>query len=508
MGEGYVQKFIRGIQSKLIGWFLFSGLFVLLSFAGLYYFIDIPLAVIVAIVGGTWLVLAVMIGWLVGKAIARPTEYIAQSILHIAPSEHLVPAPNVETLAFGKEMVDTLSRQIYAFATNAQQVDSAGANPLQGIVNQVSVPLLGIAADGKIGLINESASTTFPIEGLLGKDLQSALQFIGEDASDIDSWLSEHKQSLRESKRWPKVEVKTPDGRSLGYFDIAMSYNQHSASGFDTVITCYDHSDVYNQEESSTSFVALAVHELRTPLTIMRGYIEAFESELGDSSSEQIKDDLRKMNASAESLSSFVSTILNVARVNDGQLSLTLRQDNWNIVLPQIIDSLRNRAAVHGKELELRMQPDLPPTGIDRTTIGEVVTNLIENAIKYSPDEHAKKIMVVSKLNPEGLIETTVTDQGIGIPESVMPHLFNKFYRNHRSRATVRGTGLGLYVSKAIVTAHHGNIWANSKEGQGSTFGFTLIPYDQLASDQQTSNNESIVRGSHGWIKNHSMQRR
>jgi signal transduction histidine kinase len=153
------------------------------------------------------------------------------------------------------------------------------------------------------------------------------------------------------------------------------------------------------------------------------------------------------------------------------------------------------------------MQPDLPLVAVDRMTISEVITNLIENAIKYSPEE-AHDINIVSKINPGGLVETTVQDHGVGIPGSVMPRLFGKFTRNHRNQAQIGGTGLGLFLSKSIITAHSGNIWASSKENEGSTFSFTLVPYSQLAKDLQNNNNENIVRGSHGWIKNHSMQRR
>ncbi len=87
-----------------------------------------------------------------------------------------------------------------------------------------------------------------------------------------------------------------------------------------------------------------------------------------------------------------------------------------------------------------------------------------------------------------------------------MPHLFEKFYRSHRSRNQVGGTGLGLYLSKAIVDAHGGRLWVRSREGQGSTFGFTVQPYTNLADKQK--NGDDITRGAHGWIKNHSLYSR
>ncbi|HEX8349339.1 MAG TPA: ATP-binding protein, partial [Hymenobacter sp.] len=161
---------------------------------------------------------------------------------------------------------------------------------------------------------------------------------------------------------------------------------------------------------------------------------------------------------------------------------------------------------VHGKVIEYDIAPNLPTAAVDRISICEVVNNLLDNAIKYSPDQ--KRIVVRSLLNKDGLIETVIQDFGIGIPESVLPNLFEKFYRNHRTRGQIGGTGLGLYLSKALVTAHGGHIWANSKEGEGSSFGFTVMPYSQLAEEQKDGANTDIVRQAHGWIKNHSYYRR
>jgi signal transduction histidine kinase len=106
------------------------------------------------------------------------------------------------------------------------------------------------------------------------------------------------------------------------------------------------------------------------------------------------------------------------------------------------------------------------------------------------------------------MIETTVHDDGAGIAASAMPNLFSKFYRSHRSATSVGGTGLGLYLCKAIIDAHEGQIWVKSKEGEGSTFGFTLLPYSQLAEVQKKTDNETgIIRHAHGWIKNHTLNR-
>jgi signal transduction histidine kinase len=134
------------------------------------------------------------------------------------------------------------------------------------------------------------------------------------------------------------------------------------------------------------------------------------------------------------------------------------------------------------------------------------LSNLVGNAVKYSGK--SKKVVIKSYVNSEGMIETIIQDGGVGIPASVLPNLFEKFYRSHRSRNEVGGTGLGLYLSKAIVDAHGGHIWVRSKENNGSTFGFTVSPYAKLAEEKKTGDNNAISRGAHGWIKNHSLYSR
>jgi signal transduction histidine kinase len=508
MGEGHIQKFISSARTRLS-----LGIFVAGSslLAGFWIFDSIlawdSLLMLVAL-AISWLLIATLAGWILGGHLTKPTKYIAQAVMHITPSEQRLPPPNIDELDFGKELAESVTRQIYSSATVAQAADSQAQNSPVNLLDQLPVAVIGLAENNVVTLANSKATTTINQENFVGQPLQDTLSFLTEDEITLESWLeSVSQKSLTDFKKWQKVAVKTVNDESLGYFDIAVSYNKHSASGLEAIIVLYDHSEAYSEEESSISFVSLAVHEMRTPLTIMRGYMEAFEDELGPNANPQILDDLQKMNVSADTLTSFVSNILNVARINQGQLSLNLHEGNWNKVLPQTIDNLRPRAEAYGKTIELRMQPDMPTVAIDRMTINEVVTNLIDNAIKYSPED-AKVIKVMSLPNREGQIETTVQDSGVGIPASVVPHLFSKFYRNHRTRASVGGTGLGLYLSKVIITGHHGNIWASSKENQGSTFGFTLIPFASLAKELQTNNNESIVRSSHGWIKNHSMQRR
>ena len=163
------------------------------------------------------------------------------------------------------------------------------------------------------------------------------------------------------------------------------------------------------------------------------------------------------------------------------------------------------RASSQGRLLEVIFQPDLPKIAADRNSISEVMSNLIDNAVKYSND--GGLVSVTTKLNGD-FVEFIVKDRGIGMPENVVSNLFQKFYRSHRSRETVAGTGIGLYISKAIVESHGGNISVISEEGTGSTFTVSLPTYDSIAEKLNTSDeNEGVIKEGGGWIKNHGMYR-
>jgi len=238
----------------------------------------------------------------------------------------------------------------------------------------------------------------------------------------------------------------------------------------------------------------------------MRGYVEVFEEELEGTINPELTDYLHKLRISTDQLSAFVTNILNVVRVDENQLSFRLSENDWNTTLQQGSASMLSRAQVLGKIITFKISENLPTVAIDPVSITEVINNLLDNALKYSGN--SKEIVVSASLNQEGFVETTVQDFGVGIPSNVVPNLFEKFYRNHRTRNQFGGTGLGLYLCKAIVSAHGGNIWVKSKPGEGSSFTFTIQPYASLADDNKNSDNDGITRHAHGWIKNHSMYRR
>jgi signal transduction histidine kinase len=451
--------------------------------------------------------------WLSTRYLTQPTKLISEAILHLAPgAAGDVPSPDPASAHFGKELVASLIHDVYELATVADRLrsESKESSELNAgyIANSLPLPLIILDDKQNIIFANKVAAEYLGQDAseIIGKDLYSTLDLLFTTDGTLDKWLQDAREhSATANGTWERVRLNPNDNHPLLLFDLAAYYNRDNANKIETILVLFDHTKAYSQDDQAVSFIALTVHELRTPLTLLRGYIEAFEEELSGQLSPQMKDFMFKMNASAQQLMAFVNNILNVARVDSDQLVLQLREQNWQEIVRAAANSLALRAKVRGITLEYSIGPNIPSVGVDRVSIIEVINNLVDNAIKYSGD--SKRIRITTRLNGDGLVETTVQDWGVGIRANIMPNLFTKFYRDHHNRAQIGGTGLGLYLSKAIVSAHGGNIWVTSKLGEGSTFGFTLIPYAKLAAEQRNDNGE-IVRGAHGWIKNHSLYRR
>lgn len=445
--------------------------------------------------------------------VTQPSKMIQQAIVHISPTNHGEQAPDIKQLRYGRELLTSLISQIYQLANLAEdqgQQTAIKQNSLNNEFMATNLPLPAFVLDSQenIVFVNSAAATYLNkrIDDMVGQSVYSILDMSFTNENTFDSWLTQVKGStVTASASWERVRLGQAGEPSL-QFDLAAYYNQNNSRGYETMLVIFDHTDQYSQDDQAVSFIALAVHELRTPLTLLRGYIETFEDELAAKLDDELQVFMHRMAASAEQLSAFVNNILKVAKVEDNQLILELHEENWPNILSAAVKNYELRAKVRGITLETKIASNLPTAAADRVSVYEIVGNLIDNAIKYSGK--SDRIIISTGLTKDGLIETTIQDFGEGIPTSVIPNLFTKFYRSHRSRSQIGGTGLGLYLCKALVNAHGGNIWVRSEEGKGSTFGFTVLPYSQLAEESKAGNNKDIVRNAHGWIKNHSLYRR
>ncbi|MFH1582851.1 MAG: GAF domain-containing sensor histidine kinase, partial [Candidatus Falkowbacteria bacterium] len=226
-------------------------------------------------------------------------------------------------------------------------------------------------------------------------------------------------------------------------------------------------------DAAKSEFISIASHQLRTPLTVIKGYISMMlEGNFGQLTKLETES-LEKVFVSNERLIQLVENLLNISRIESGRLQFDFHEVDLNKMVEGVIEELAGNAKK--KNLILQYKPPakpLPKIKIDDEKIRQVVMNLIDNGIKYT-----KQGSVTVKLEQAGnKIRFLVADSGVGIRPEDMANLFKKFSRGSRtSLIHTEGTGLGLYVARMMVEAHHGKIWAESSgEGKGSKFCFEL----------------------------------
>lgn len=461
--------------------------------------------------------LPLLIVWIINSLYIRPLQLLWQAILFVTPSGSGVPAPDMQRTGNASELVRNLVNHIYQLADMGQTVAQHSAATNSSLTNQADalyrLPASIIMLD-KAGNIAFMSEVAFGYLGTdydhsIGQPLAAILDLSFRSESTLDSWLQQAVASeVRASNTWERVKITTPAKPDEVHFvDLVAGYLKDNPSGYETMLILTDHTSTYKADDQSMSFLAMAVHEMRTPLTVLRGYVEAIHDDLAaqKNAPADIMGYLQRAEASGQQMTTFVNNILNVSRVEDGQLVLQLAEDNWQAIIQQIVKDYTLRAQTREIKLEVKVADNLPSVGVDRVSIYQVLANLVENAIKYSPT--GSVVSIETQLGRDGRVETLVRDHGPGIPTSSISHLFEKFYRDHHNKSHINGTGLGLYLSKTLVNAHGGEIWVHSKEGAGSEFGFNILPYSQLASEQKDSNNNGITRTAHGWIKNHSIYR-
>lgn len=367
-------------------------------------------------------------------------------------------------------------------------------------LNNASCGVVIYDQQGKIISANKAAPIAYTQSG----EAFLALNFI--DDNTIANWHSSlEEKSINAEKRWERLGVDSEFIKKPRFYDVIASYNKGSAA--ETIVILIDQSDKYLPEEEDLNFIAFAAHELRGPITVIRGYLDIFEQEVGDRLTGDEPELLSRLSVSASRLSSYVNNILNVAKFDRHHLKIHLYEDTVGAIYSTIADDMMLRAKTQHRLLNVSLPDNLPTVAADRGSIGEVLGNLIDNAIKYSFEGGVIQILAQTKGE---FVEISVKDNGIGMPASVVNNLFRKFYRSHRSREAVAGTGIGLYIAKAFVESHGGSISVASKENEGSVFSFTLPIYstvaDKLLEDGQL--NQSLVKRGDNWIKNHAMYRR
>lgn len=432
---------------------------------------------------------------------SSPINDLLRAIAHVSGEPIPGTIPNPHDKKYIKSGLGTALQTIYSL-DSAQSLGKPKTSSKNKLAAESIDRMQGaiIALDASRSIIYASkASPLHTVDGIL----RPQLLFMSDDS--LDTWLNNCEASAVKAERlWRRIPDRPADLEGQRIFDVYASYEK--GASHETVLTLVDMTERYQSDEEDLNFIAFAAHELRGPITVIRGYLDVLQDELSDVLADDQKELFYRLSVSANRLSSYINNILNTSRYDRRHLSLTLLPDTVANIYASISDDMALRASSQHRMLSVNIPTDLPQIAADKASLSEVISNLIDNAIKYSNEGG---VVTVTATQNGDFVDISVEDHGIGMAGSVVKNLFQKFYRSHRSRETVAGSGIGLYISKAIVESHGGTIGVRSVEGQGSVFTASIPTYASVAERLATTegNNQSLISQGKGWIKNHSMYR-
>jgi len=221
-------------------------------------------------------------------------------------------------------------------------------------------------------------------------------------------------------------------------------------------------------DEKKTEFISVASHEIKTPITIIKAYTQIAKT-MGDQCSPEVSELLNKVDVQTNKLLSLIHQLLDISKIENGNLAYSKEAVSLNLFVQDMVTVISNVVPEH--KLHVTLGEDVT-ISIDRLRMEQVFSNLIVNAAKYS--RGATAINIHASNERPGYATISVQDYGIGMSAKSMESIFNKFYRDEDVMTTHSGLGMGLYIASKIISDHGGEIWAESAEGGGSTFYFTI----------------------------------
>ena len=344
---------------------------------------------------------------------------------------------------------------------------------LTSILSYMTDGVLATNRRGQIIMVNEMAAKQLNVnpDEVLNTSILDLLS-LGDDY-DLRSLITEV----------PELTIDSQDENGE-YISLRVRFALiRRESGFISglVAVLHDTTEQDKEERERRLFVSNVSHELRTPLTSVKSYLEALDD---GALSEPVAPDFVKVSLNETNrMMRMVTDLLSLSRIDNEASQLDIELTNFTAFITFILnrfDKIKSQSQEDTKKYELIREYPITPiwVEIDTDKMTQVIDNILNNAIKYSPD--GGKIKVGMKTTDAQLI-ISISDEGLGIPKKDLPRIFDRFYRVDKARSRAQGgTGLGLAIAKEIVKQHKGFIWAKSEYGKGSTFTIVL-PYDKDA---------------------------
>ena len=351
---------------------------------------------------------------------------------------------------------------------------------LHSILSYMTDGVLATNRRGKITMINDMAKKQLGVqkEEVLNKSILELLKI--EDEYELRDLITQV----------PELMIDSQDANGE-YLSLRVRFALvRRESGFISglVAVLHDTTEQEKEERERRLFVSNVSHELRTPLTSVKSYLEALDE---GALSEPVAPDFIKVSLDETNrMMRMVTDLLHLSRIDNATSHLDVELINFTAFITFILNRF-DKMRGPDEEKKYELVRDYPITSvwieIDTDKMTQVIDNILNNAIKYSPD--GGKITVTMKTTDDQMI-LSISDQGLGIPKQDLPRIFDRFYRVDRARSRAQGgTGLGLAIAKEIIKQHKGFIWAKSEYGKGSTFTIVL-PYDKDAVKEEVWEDE------------------
>lgn len=351
---------------------------------------------------------------------------------------------------------------------------------LNSILSYMTDGVLATNRRGKITMINDMAKKQLGVqkEEVLNKSILELLKI--EDEYELRDLITQI----------PELMIDSQDANGE-YLSLRVRFALvRRESGFISglVAVLHDTTEQEKEERERRLFVSNVSHELRTPLTSVKSYLEALDE---GALSEPVAPDFIKVSLDETNrMMRMVTELLHLSRIDNATSHLDVELINFTAFITFILNRF-DKMRGPNEEKKYELVRDYPITSvwieIDTDKMTQVIDNILNNAIKYSPD--GGKITVTMKTTDDQMI-LSISDQGLGIPKQDLPRIFDRFYRVDRARSRAQGgTGLGLAIAKEIIKQHKGFIWAKSEYGKGSTFTIVL-PYDKDAVKEEVWEDE------------------
>ena len=412
---------------------------------------------------------AFIIALFLSQALIHPIDKIRQQALRISDGVYNYPGP-----VYGNDELGELSKTVNELAVkvkDGQDSIEAERQRLDGVLRHMTDGVIGTDRRGNVLLINDRALE------LLSMRQPEAL---GQSIIDLLGLKPTH--SLRDLLGGENEVMIEPDEETILRGEISVIRRE---TGFVTGLVCVL-SDVTEQEKTERErreFVSNVSHELRTPLTSVKSYSEALsdgawqDATIAPQFLEVIQSETNRMIR-------MIGNLLDLSKIDGGQIRPQMELIDFKRIVSHILDRFEFTLDADSQAKKYTIARDFTSRQvyleIDQDRMTQVIDNIMSNAIKYSPDGGTITVKIMD--NPDSVV-LSISDQGLGIPQKDLPHLFKRFYRVDKARSRDQGgTGLGLAISKEVVELHGGKIWAESQENLGSTF-FVQLPYEPIEFD-------------------------